>query len=139
MKIRNENLQIIDSENYALDVLNELQSNPLLNISEVEAQKALADLYYQTSLMANQSIFKNQYYAMPIAKVELNRGVSINNLWKIVKRHFCAIATPASTQEEIVTIIIAAIALIMPLGIIIMPLLVIIITYFLKKGIENIC
>lgn len=139
MLVRNESLKLVDASDIALEVLKELDENPNQNITEQEAQDALAELYYETSLLANRNVFNNNLYAMPEAAKALKAYEVKINLWEKVKTEFCNIAKPDSVRKELVTIIISAIALLTPLGIIVKALLVIIVGYYLVKGINEVC
>lgn len=139
MLVTTENLQTIQVEMMANELMSKFDFSQYSDVTEEKAKEALSSMYYQSSLLANKNIMNDKLYEMPIAKLKLQNIDSINKIWEKVKLHFCNLVKPESTQEVLVKAIIIAIALIMPLSIIIEALIIIIIDYFLSRGIEEIC
>ena len=138
MKLRNENLEYL-STNEKLDLINEIANNPDLNVTEDEAQEALAQLVYQGELSFNQEVFKSKSYAMPKAKGYFSEKAVKLNLWGKLLMNVCSRIDEDTEREKIAEIVVDAVAQLVPFGIIIKGLLKKVVSYFLKVGYSTIC
>lgn len=135
MLIRNEKNQLVNTSEYANEILSEGLGHE--DASEQDAQDALAELY----LLSNQQQFEN--FITEEGKASL-AGVSIElinkrNLWEQLRQIFCSLIQEDGVFEKIIEFILDAIATLIPLGVFVKRLVKIIIKFFLKKGVQWAC
>lgn len=81
MLVKNEKFQDINLSSLVKEILSE-DEQERLTVSKDQAEDALAQMYYQGNLIANQTVFKNQNYMMPEAKAMVaTEGVK---KWRII-------------------------------------------------------
>lgn len=139
MLVKNENFQEVDLSQIVGDILNEYQGTANVNISEEEAQIALAQMFYESSLAGNQYMLKNKNYAMPVAHVEFLSENVFKRIWKLLQEKVCSQFDEESEQKEIAEKVAEAIAELLPYKIIVKPLLQIVLFYILKYGHTVVC
>lgn len=139
MKVKNEKFENEDVSKVIDDIMRELDSHSMGEVSEDEAKEALASMVYQGSLISNQAILQNKNYMMPEAKQEFAKAPVIGHIWNKLLKIICSKFDENTEREELVKIIIQAIAKLVPFAIIIKPLIKIIIEYILKNGHTIIC
>ena len=139
MLVKNEDFQETDLSQIVGDILNEYQSTANVNISEEEAQIALAQMFYESSLAGNQYMLKNKNYAMPVAQAEFLNERTFKRIWKLLQEKVCSQFDEESEQKEIAEKVAEAIAELLPYKIIVKPLLQIVLFYILKYGHTVVC
>ena len=139
MLVKNEDFQETDLSQIVGDILNEYQSTANVNISEEEAQIALAQMFYESNLAGNQYVLKNKNYAMPVAQAEFLNERTFKRIWKLLQEKVCSQFDEESEQKEIAEKVAEAIAELLPYKIIVKPLLQIVLFYILKYGHTVVC
>lgn len=139
MLVKNEDFQETDLSQIVGDILNEYQSTANVNISEEEAQIALAQMFYESNLAGNQYMLKNKNYAMPVAQAEFLNERTFKRIWKLLQEKVCSQFDEESEQKEIAEKVAEAIAELLPYKIIVKPLLQIVLFYILKYGHTVVC
>jgi|GEM_PF-4895777 len=143
MLVRNELFQPIELSAIVNDITNEYHANPNVSVSEDEAMNALAQLYYQSNLIANRHFFQNAAYAMPEAEKALTNRRSVKQLFEDIKQRFCQQYPTAEdledTADNIARIIADIIATVISGAVIIKPLLKVILFFFMGLTHKAIC
>lgn len=139
MLVKNENFQEQDLNSMLGEILKDLNSNPSVEITESEAQKALAEMVYKGSLLGNRAMLKNNQYAMPAAKNEYLRIPVISSLWAELQKKICPQFDEETEQNKIAETVADAIAELVPYRILVKPLLKIILFFILKNSHQIVC
>ena len=139
MLVKNEYYQEVELNSILVGILNDYNKNPNIEVSEIEAKRALAKMYGDSNIIVNQHIFKNKNYAMPEAQLQLQQESVIGKLWDLLKEKICNKFDEETEQQKIAEIAGEAILEIIPGKILLKPLLEIILFYILKFGHKIVC
>ncbi|MGS4344525.1 hypothetical protein ACKUSY_02785 [Myroides odoratus] len=139
MLVRNENFMEQDLKTMLGEIMNDLNANPNVEITEMEAKRALSEMIYEGSLLGNQAMLKNTQYAMPIAKNEYLRISVLSFLWEEFKKKICPQFDEETEQDKIAEIVASVIAELVPYRILVKPLLKKVLFFILKKGHRMVC
>lgn len=139
MLVRNENFQMIELNDMVSDIVNEFDENPTIQVSEEEAKNALAQMYINATLVANQHYFKNKAYAMPVAEAEAQKTNFIKEIWNDLLVWVCPKIDEHTEREKIAEKVAEFVANLVIANIIVKPLLKILIFYVLKSGHTILC
>ena len=139
MKVRNENFQEIDLKSLLVEITNEFNANPNVEVSEEEAKEALALLYSDGNLIANRHYLKSNTYAMPVAQAKMLKWPVIDRLWSEFTNWLCPKIDENTEQEKLSELVAEFIVNLVAGAVIIKYLIKRVLFYLFKEGSILVC
>ena len=140
MLLQTENLEMYEAnsitllKNELLQEFNNSSLTDLTNITESSVEDSLKEWYNQAS-----EIYSNDLYDEHTTRIRRLGLFGKRRLWKKIRKYCCEFLKEGSTEEDIINVILEAVASIIPGGIIIKALLKRLVQFILHKGYASLC